>query len=279
MLRNLLALPVAGSLLFGAVEAQAGWHAVQKHTQPGKETSQTSDMYYDDHRLRIDSPDTSMVINLQTGALTVIDAERKQYAEITLEELLGLRDKTIAQMRSQLDALPPEIKAQIEKQIEAQEKASKEDLKLTKTGKSETVAGHGCDVYTWSTAEGDGEACIAKKLPVDMKDFQKDALALRSRLQAKGSGTQAASLAILQLASHGFPVRTRQSMQMGQQKVVSETELVKIQSMKVPADKLKAPAGYQKRDFEQMMSEAVMGGGGEATPRPGSAPQAPKKGK
>ncbi len=232
--------------------ARAGWYAKQTHSTHGQPTKQTSELYYEDHKLRIDAPDQQMILDLTTGTMVLIDPARKSFATVTLDELLAARDQALDQMKARLSSLPKEVRAQVEQQIKAMEASAKADLDLKRTGRKDTINGFRCEVFSWTGPDGKGEACIASKLPVDTSGFQKDVEVLRSRLNDKGAGTGAASLALLQLAREGFPVRSRQSMIMGPSEVMSTAELTEIRAMKVPADKLQAPTGYAKRDFREL---------------------------
>jgi hypothetical protein len=246
------ALPLTALALAAAADASAGWHARQTNATEGQPAKQTSDLYYEDHKLRVDTPEQAMIIDLATGGMTVIDPKQKIYAEVTLDELLRMRDEALVQMKQQLSRMPPQIRAQVEKQLETMEKAAKADLKLTRTGKKRTLHGFACEDFAWSGPDGDGEACIAARLPIDVGPFRKDVDVLRAKMAEKGAGTGAAALALLQLARDGFPVWSKQTMTIGPTQLVSITELVSIEKATVPAEKLRAPAGFTKKPFREL---------------------------
>ncbi|MBK6683533.1 MAG: DUF4412 domain-containing protein [Deltaproteobacteria bacterium] len=254
---------LAAGLLFIAGPAHAGWYAKQTHTS-GR-GSQDSEMYYEDHKLRIDNPDkTSVVVELGTGGFTFIDHGKKLVATATLDELIKLRDEMMGQMRAQLKAAPPEVRTQIEKSLDDQDKAMKSDPKMEKTAKTDKVAGISCQIYTWKAPDGDGEACLADKPGVDMGDFRKDATALGKKLAAMGVGRGATSVPLLQLADYGFPMKNKRTMSMGAQTMEMTTEIKELKSQKVGGDKFTIPADYQKKTFKELMMAGAGGGGGPA---------------
>lgn len=252
-------------LLFTAGPAHAGWYAKQTHTS-GR-GSQDSEMYYEDHKLRIDNPDkTTVLVEMGSGNFTFIDHGKKMVATATLDELIKLRDEMMTQMRAQLKAAPPEIRSQIEKSLDDQDKAMKQDPKLEKSGKTDKIAGVACQIYTWKAPDGDGEACMADKPGVEMGDFRKDAAGLGKKLSAMGVGKSATSVPLLQLAEYGFPMKNKRTMSMGPQTMEMTTEIKELKAQKVGADKFSTPADYQKKTFKELM---MAGAGG---PPPGPAP-------
>lgn len=264
MLRYSIAALVAVGGLFGAAPASAaqGWHVVQ--TQSGGPTSRTVHLYYADHHLRMESDGdpNAMIIHLPTGNLTIIDGDKKIYTQASLQDLMAMRDKMKASMKERMKSMPEEMRKNIEKMIEEQEAAQNKPLKLEATGKKDKVGGYACTYYTWEGPDGTGQACIADKLPVSTKAFQKDAKALIAAMKKAGAGSSAAaSLVELQLADKGFPVKSSRSISMGPQKIEIVSTLDKIEKKDVPASKLKAPKDFKKTSFEafnQMQTSPTM---------------------
>src|SRR4029077_33966 len=105
-----------------------------------------------------------------------LNHEKKKHAEITLEEVIKLRDQQIEQMEKMLPQLPPETRKQVEAQLKAikGDGKPKKQLELKSLGKKDKVNGYNCELYTWSAADCDGEACIAdKSVGVDPAPFKK----------------------------------------------------------------------------------------------------------
>lgn len=253
MLRYSFAAIALAACALAAPDASAakGWHVVQ--TQSGGPQSRTVHLFYADHKLRMESDgdDNAMVIHLPTGNLTIIDGARKIFTQASLQDLMAVREKMKAQMKARIASMPKEMQARFEQMMKEQEEAEKKPLKLDATGKKDKVSGHACKYYAWKGPDGSGEACLAEKLPVDTKPFQKDALALIAAMKKAGAGTSAAAnLAELQLAEHGFPVKTTRKIELGPQSIEVVTTLDKMEAKDVSAAKLKAPKGFKEVTFE-----------------------------
>ncbi len=258
-MKNSIALGALCLCLSPAV-AQAGWSVTQEHTS--KSGSRVTELSYDHHMLRVDAPksrDPSIVIDLKTGDFTMIDHEQKRYAKASLQELMAMRDQIKEQMKEQMKKMPPQMQAQIQKMIDEQEAAAKKDLVVVNTKKTDKVMGHSCTYYTWKAPDGAGKACITSKAKIDTKQFRKDAIALGEKLKKEGAGPGATSVELLQLAKHGFPLKTIRTMEMGPQKVETTATVTKMSTKKHPKTLFAAPVKYKKIPFRQM-AEAPLSG-------------------
>lgn len=257
---RLIATAVVGVLTFAAPAASyAGWSAKQSHKMGDNGGVQLSEMTYGHHKLRIDNPDkTTIVIDLKSGDFTMIDHDKKQFATVTLEELVKMQNEMLAQMKAQLPNMPEQVRAQVQEQLDKQEKANKADISIKSTGKKDKVAGQACEVFTWEGPEGQVEACMSKKVSVDVSAFRKDAEKLAKKLKASGVGAGAASMVLLQVADRGFPLRTKRTMKLGPQAIESTTEVQSMKKDDAPKTKFAAPKTYAKQDFKTMM---MQGGG------------------
>ncbi len=243
-----LALPASSAL------AAKGWHAVQSQSSGNR--NRTAHMYYANHSLvmQSDGDPNSMIIDLPTGLMTMIDSQRKIYTQATLKELMVAREKMKAKMMSQVASMPAEMQENMKMMIKEQEAADKRPLKIKSTGKKDKVSGHACTYYSWIGPQGTGEACIAKKLPVSTRGFQSDAKKLVRAMKKSGAGSAAATnLVELQLAEYGFPLKTVRTIKMGAQEMKTTVIVDKIEAMDVPADKLAAPKTFKKITFEAFM--------------------------
>lgn len=240
-----------------AEAAPGGWSAVQKSRSAGSDTEQTAQVSYGHHRLRVDNPGQRLIVDFEGGALLYVDTANKAYARVTLEEMVALRDKQLKAVRSQLDQMPPAVRKQMEAQIAEAEKSSKRTIQPKASGKSETVNGFNCQLYTWSSSDGEGRACIARKVPFDARDFRQDSVRLSRQMRKLGAGTAASSMAILQLGEHGFPMRIEQKLKLGPNVVDVTSTFEDLKAAKLPKDHFAPPKGFKKRDFETMMAETV----------------------
>ncbi|MCA9551144.1 MAG: DUF4412 domain-containing protein [Myxococcales bacterium] len=256
MLRILLAAVVALPLAAGASPALAknGWHAKQSHASQSR--SSTADIYYAHHRLRVETEgeETVMIIDLPTGDLTLVNNAKKLAAQASLQDLVKMREDMKAQMKAAMANMPEERRKMAEKLLKEQEEANKKPLEVKKTDKTDKVAGIACTYVAWTGAEGSGESCLADKMAVDMSAFRADAKTLAKRLSETGAGSSAAtSVELLQLADHGFPVKSVRRISMGPASFETTATLVSMEAMDLAKDKFEAPADYKKTTLQEFM--------------------------
>lgn len=245
---------VALMLALTASPALAGWYAKQRHTATNGNSRET-ELYYAAHHIRIDaSGDPSVIIHLPTGAFTMLDHDRKVFAQATLEELLALRQKMQAKVTEQLEGMPKDVQARAKTILEEQKRQAKTGAPVKKTSRRFRVLGVGCVVYTWKGPDGDNEACLAKKTPVDTGGFRRDAIALGERLKDLGTAPGAASVELLQLAEHGFPMKMTKTVSLGARKLETTTEVVELKALDVNENEKRftAPADYRQMSLERM---------------------------
>ncbi|MBK8012593.1 MAG: DUF4412 domain-containing protein [Deltaproteobacteria bacterium] len=270
-LATLALVPMEGSLALAR-----GWHAVQSHQTTGSKTTQKSELYYARDKLRInaDNDKTSVVVDIDSGKFTFLDHPRKRYASITFEELVALRDRTIAEMKAQLPKMPPAIRQSIEERLKALEDPKAQAApKLKPLGKKTRIGKFDCERYAWDSADGSGEACISKKPGVDITEFVKASGKLSKRLAKLGAGSAAGDMAILQLAEYGLPVETRRKLSFAGSEVETTTTITSLETAEVPDSQFAAPKDYGAETFEDLMrSQSQPTAGPTPAPAPSPAP-------
>lgn len=238
--------------------AANGWHAVQELGAEARLTK--ADLYYAHHRLRVETKGepTVMIIDLPSGDLTLFNPTSKIYAQATLRDLVKMRDAMKQQMEARMASMPAEMKKRLEQMLKQQEEARKQPMKVKKVGKKGKVSGYACEYYDWTGPEGTGQACIATKLPVDLKPFQRDARKLTKALAETGAGSSAATnVELLQMAQYGLALETKKELSLGGRSVKSTSTLVKIEKATLPKTKFEAPKGLSKTSLEDFMRQAA----------------------
>lgn len=240
--------------------AEAGWTAKLTSKSTGmKAEPQTSNLYFEKGLFRVDADaGTTVVMDLGAGKFTFINHKDKKHASITVDEMIKMRDQTLAQMKTQLPNLPPDVKKQVEAQIAEAEGTPSPDSIPKATGKTQKVNGYDCTVYAWKQGMSSNEACMASKLAVDTKEFAAATSKLSERLN-KATGGKAASgmFAMLELGKHGLAVQTKNTMKQGETTIEAVSEMSEIKTAKLEPAKFEVPAGYEAGDLQ-----SVMGGGG-----------------
>jgi len=253
-----VALSSLGALSAGTALAEPGakltqsWTARQQHVGPGGQASGASRLTYSQHRLEITDSNRTVILELSSGAMTYIDPASKQWARVTLEELVKLRDAKLAELEARIESLPPQLQEQFESQLEAQRRADQRPPELVETEQWDEVNGYRCRIYRWSGPDGSGEACIAADLPIDLTAFRSDVERLGRRLVEVGASRTMVSMEFLRLSRDGFPVRTRQNIEMMPGQTVQATSTFSDFAPHEAAV-LAPPAGYREVTFEALM--------------------------
>jgi hypothetical protein len=235
----------------------AGWTAIQVGASGEGGGGNESRLFYDEGRFRIDAGQKSYILEFKAEKFLFIDHGDKKYAAATLDEVIDLQNQLLQMMKRSVAQLPEMQRKMAEAQIAKLEQSakSKKQPDVKKTGKKETVNGYACEVVTWVDDFGDNEACIADKMPVDVKDFLAQSATLSKRLAEKGATNATPTQALLHLP--GFPVRTKRTEKMGPQQMSSTTEIKEMKAFKAEADTFVAPKAYQKGTLSQIIAPGM----------------------
>lgn len=160
----------------------------------------------------------AMIMNGETGDMTMIMAERKMYMTMNMK---GMAEK-----------------------MEMEHKTERKPPKITDTGKTETIAGKTCEVYRYAKEEGQPETmemCVAKGMGYFMGGARGPMGGGRG-----GEGSMAAEIAsnpeYQKLYKDGFfPLRVSR---IDGGTVKNEMLATKIDQSAVPASAFEVPAGY-----------------------------------
>ena len=218
---------------------------------------------YGHHRLRIDrGNDTTSIVDLKTGAFTMIHHPLRAYAVLSLERMKRERDEARQQTLARIEKMPPGTRNRLRAQMAAQDAAMSENLRLKATGASERVDDQLCRVVRWSSPQGQGQACLKTLKDTSAKDwrgaslkaFAKDADAFRAQLRSAGIGSGALALPVLLLAQDGFPLRIVERIRFGASMIESTTEYKALTPRTFPAAHFQPPKDYRERDFSALMA-------------------------
>lgn len=240
------------SILVATEPAHAGWHAVQTEEAADPEAkapkqSLESDIYFEGSKMRVDQGRFGSVIyDFTAGRLTVLNHGQKTFMVRTLDEMAKARTAMDAQRKKQMANLPPEVQKQLEAKLEGAE--SGKTSKPTPTGKTDKVGKFSCAIYTWSSERGTGEMCVAKDVGVNLKPFVAMTEKFSKRLE-EAVGASESDNSLVEIARLGFPVRSMRKVTFGKRTMQTTTTLVRIEAMRVAADKFEVPVGYSKSAF------------------------------
>lgn len=235
----------------------SGWTATQVSRMEGGTGEDRAQMRFAGGRLRIDAGEKSYIIEMKTGQFTFLDHTQKVYATANLAEIVELQKRLIQAMKAQVPRLPPKMRATALERIAQLEKSAKGGTKpeISRTGKKDVVNGYDCEVVKWKDDFGDNEACIATKLPVDMKPFLKDSAALADRLAKMGASNATPTQALFHLP--GFPVRTVRKADLAPGQVTSTTLIEGLKKLSPKKDTFAVPKAYQQRPLQDLIAPGM----------------------
>jgi hypothetical protein len=270
MIKN-IAFASALFVLTGTAQAADGLLIVQK-TSSGGGAPQTNQIQIENKRMRAESSGATggkTVVMFDAGkeVLTMVDADKKTYSEITKADVdaLGAQmagaqsqiSAAMAQMEQQLKNMPPEQRAQVEAMMKGRmggagrsgAAAGAPKIQYRRAGTA-TVGKWTCDKYDGFEGEQKtAEVCTVdpKALGFAAADFEvtKQLMAFFKKLMPQMANQMFSIGTPEEQGFSGVPVR--QMMTVGGRQVTTEISEVSRQTF---ADSVfQVPAGFQKTDF------------------------------
>jgi hypothetical protein len=252
------------SSLFVAATAAAGVRVenVTRNIQTKVADGPPQTVLVQDSKIRAShGKDNALIIKGTT--ITILDAGKKTYTEMDKEQMKKMASQANAamtQMQEKLKNMPPEQRAMMEKMMGSQMpggmNAGKPDVYDAKnTGKTETVEGRKCTVWTL-TRNGKlfEELCVVPFSSLPGKgDFEKSFKELADAFAEFSKGMPGVENQV-QVRSNvnGYPVRSRSYDANGKLRD-TETVLTKWVEEIVPAAQFDVPAGYKKKELPQLV--------------------------
>ena len=178
-----------------------------------------------------------------THSMMIVQPGKKTYMTITQADM----DQMAAMMKPMADRMKDAKKG-------APGEDKDFDIDISKTGRTETVAGTRCEVWHGTTTENgkkkEGEACVAPGVGLALYDIMVNNPMTRG---AKGRfDTMMAKYK--QVLSGGKGLLKMTSIEDGKSTV--DMEATKIEKQSVSDDAFKPPAGYTGQSMSQMMQGA-----------------------
>lgn len=240
--------------------AFAGIHVenVTRNIQTKVQEGNTQTMLVQNGMMRTNASKDGAIV-LKGSTILMIDDKRKQYREMTKEDLKKMAagaTEMMAKMQERMKNMTPEQRAQMEKmmgnRIPGGMGGDKPDVWESKNlGTTATVEGRKCQ--NWNLIRNGApfeELCVVpyNSLP-GKEDFQKVFKEMAEAFgdlakQVPGADTAAKARA----AINGYPVRTRLYASDGKFRP-TETIMTKWVEESIPASMFEAPAGYTKAEL------------------------------
>jgi uncharacterized coiled-coil protein SlyX len=186
-----------------------------------------------------------MIFDGDTHSMMIVQPQKKTYMTVTQADM----DQMAAMMKPMADRMKDAKKGASD-----ENKDKDFDIDITKTGRTETVAGTPCEVWHGTTTENgkkkEGEACVAPGVGLALYDIMVNNPMTRG---AKGRfDTMMAKYK--QVLSGGKGLLKMTSIEDGKSTV--DMEATKIERKSITDDAFKPPAGYTGQSMSQMMQGA-----------------------
>ena len=252
---------IGAAILSGSAFAGIHVENVTRNVQTKAPEGDVKTMLVQDGKLRTNgSKDTAII--LKGSSILIIDDKRKQYREMTKEDMkkmaAGAADM-MAKMQERMKNMSPEQRAQMEKFMASRMPGGmggdKPDVWESKNlGTTATVEGRKCQ--NWNLIRNGApfeQLCVVpyKSLPgkEDLQKVFKDMAEAFGDAAKQVPGADAAAKA--RAAIDGYPVRTRSYASDGKFRP-SETVMTKWVEESIPASAFEVPAGYTKAEMPKM---------------------------
>jgi hypothetical protein len=252
-----------GAAIFSCA-AVAGIHAenVTRDVATQVQKGSTQTMLVQDGMMRTNASSNGAII-LKGSTVIVIDDKRKQYREMTKEDLKKLAAEAsdaMAKLQNKLKSMSPEQRAMMEKMMGNRipgglGATDKPDTWESKDlGTTATVEGRRC--HNWNLVRNGApfqELCVVpfNSLP-GKEDVQKVFREMADAFGDLAKSMPGADQSVkARIAINGYPVRTRSYGSDGQLRP-TETVLTKWVEESIPASTFDVPAGYTKAELPNL---------------------------
>lgn len=197
--------------------------------------------YYTSNKARHNMGDRDSIMDFATGTITTIDNKKKEYSQVTLEQMEATMKQAAAQMEQAMAKVPPEMREKFEQMMGGGVSA----ITVTKGG-TKKVAGYDTQQYTINMGENmktDMWTTTAIQIPFDPAQFRKmSSFSMPSGPMMKNAGKMAEKMKEVQ----GFTLADAVSIKMAGRTTDTSKEAVEVKKGPIPAEAFAVPAGYKK---------------------------------
>ena len=194
----------------------------------------TSTQYIGADRIRTSDGENDVIVEVGTGRLTVINHKKKEYYEVTREQMQAGMQKFEQQMAGPAGAMLEKMMGGAAGEVTVQKGAVRK------------VAGYDCTNYTFSLGETMRyETCMTQGLQLPTVYYD----ALRSPYAMMGPmGKRFEKVFDAMQKVQGFPIAMSSSVSMMGKNMSITSETTEVRRGAIPATAFALPAGYKKKD-------------------------------
>jgi hypothetical protein len=238
--------------LFAASLSTAAWADFRADfaNVQGADNSSLSRIELSGNHMRTDAGNVSMLFDVGSGKMIVLMHDKRQYMDMQ-----KVVDAASAAM-SALANLPPQAREMMQQRMGSRMPGmgAPVDVRVTPTGKSESVAGYACQVYSSSISGRHSEdSCLANA--ADAGISAADQATLRKAFEELKAMTEKMSAGLFksplsQVPSDKFPVRIVRFGNDG--KAEQTVQLKSLSTGSISTGDFSIPAGYTEQDMGGM---------------------------
>lgn len=227
---------------------------------------QTATSYLTSDHLRMARPEGDAIIDLRSGDMTVLDAQKKTYYVITKKDIDDsaamlqerMNSPEMQRAQEQMKNLPPEVQKRMQAAM-----GGMLNVEVRKSGTSRTIAGYKCDDWSMTIGEvSKSVQCLTTdlKLPMQAWDvYRKYADSLKTMMQAMGPMAKNIDAMREQMSKmKGFPLASTSTTTIMGRTSTTTNEVTSIKEGPVPSSAWTIPSDYTKVDspMKRMMDRS-----------------------
>ena len=239
-LQTTLGLALTFVLLTPAMSPAQDLVLRQRVTISGPQSgTRESTQYWTADRMVTDDAESRVIIDLAGESMTVANKSDRTYFTQTFAEIRGQADALMAEMRKQIEKMPPQAREMMGKM--GMGESTEPPASARKTGKTQKIAGY--DASEYEVAAGPMTSTVWASDAVQPPGGSRTAEAFAKMTGRTGPGARFAQ-AMSQIK--GIPLRMVVNTNMGPQTFSQTTEVYEVKRTSPPADVMKVPEGYEK---------------------------------
>ncbi len=237
-----LTTAVGALLLAGALAVEGADLTVVSQVTAAKQPPTTSTLYLGATKVRSAQDKADSIFDLAAGKLTMIDHQKKQYWETSMDEIDAMLRQVDQQMSEQMANIPPAMRQKMAGLLGGGGGAA--TVTVTKGQKTRVIAGHTCEQYTIKAGESyTAEQWLAKDLQVPTQYWSLQRAQFASNPMLKSFAQVAEEMKKLKGFTLAQTVSIKGPMGMN---LTTTTEALEVKEGAIPAATFEIPGGYKK---------------------------------
>jgi hypothetical protein len=240
MIRAFTRVAVGFMIAAAATSSTAEDLTIVSKVAVGKGADTTSTQYMTTDKMRTSSGDTDTIVELANGKYIVIDNKKKEYYEMTVDEM----NTAFAAMEEKMKAMEAQMKdapAFLKKAM-----GGGGPVTVAKGTAHRKIAGYDTEHYVATMGDTNKmEFWVTKEIKPPTQYYN----AFKLQFAALGPAGQSIGKAYEEMRKiDGFPLASTTSFKMMGQNLSTSQEATEVKKGAVPATAFAIPAGYKKKD-------------------------------